>query len=81
MTDSEYASEIKITPKMFFYYMGTFYIPFFVSWATLVNLKVFNVKETLIGFTTPFAIISILVVLALVLTWWFTQTKKIKTVH
>ncbi len=78
MTGSESSSVIKITPKMFFYYMGTFYIPFFVSWATLVNLKVFNVQETLLGFATPFAIISILAVLALVLTWWFTQTKKIK---
>ena len=63
---------------MFFYYLGTFYIPFFVSWATLVNLKVFNVQETLVGFTSPFAIISVLGVLAFVLTWWSTQTKKLK---
>ena len=78
MTETGNNSAIKITPKMFFYYMGTFYIPFFVSWATLVNLKVFNVQETLIGFTSPFAIISVLAVLAFVLTWWATQTKKLK---
>ena len=58
--------------------MGTFYVPFFVSWVTLVYLKIFDIQETLIGFTSPIGIIGVLGVLAFILGWWFTQTKKLK---
>lgn len=78
MTESKADSKIRITPKMFIIYLCIFYVPFFVSWVTLVNLQVFDVKETLVGFTSPVAILGILGVLAFVLTWWATQTKKIK---
>ena len=77
MTESESISKIKITPKMFFYYMGTFYVPFFVSWITLVYLRIFDIQETLVGFTSPVAIIGILIVLVFIIAWWITQTKKL----
>ncbi|MCR4938916.1 MAG: methyl-accepting chemotaxis protein [Treponemataceae bacterium] len=78
MMEREVDSEIRITPKMFIIYLCIFYVPFFISWITLVNLQIFDEKETLVGFTSPVAIIGVLGVLAFVLTWWSTQTKKIK---
>lgn len=44
MTESKADSKIRITPKMFIIYLCIFYVPFFVSWVTLVNLQVFDVK-------------------------------------
>lgn len=42
---------------------------------TLVHLRIFDIKETLIGFTSPVAIIGITLVYAFVLFWWFSQTR------
>ena len=39
---------------------------------------VFSLKNTLIGFTSPFAIIGILLIYSFLLYWYFSQTKKIK---
>ena len=78
MTESQTDSSIKITPRMFFYYLSTFVVPIFLSWVTLSYLKIFNLQETLIGLSSPVAIFGLLGVFAFVLTWWFTQTKKMK---
>lgn len=47
---------LKLSKKIFFLYIGIYIIPFFVSWVTLVQLHIFDIKETLIGFTSPVAI-------------------------
>lgn len=70
--------QIEITKKHFFLYINIFILPFFVSWVTLVQLHIFDIKETLIGFTSVFAILSITAVYAFILFWWFSQTKKLK---
>lgn len=75
MTTSN-AKKIEITKMHFFLYINVFILPFFVSWVTLVQLHIFDIKETLIGFTSIFAILSITAVYALILFWWFSQTKK-----
>ena len=62
----------------FIYYMGTFLVPFAVSWVTFVYLKVFSLKNTLIGFTSPFAIVGILLVYGFIIFWYFSQTNKLK---
>ena len=77
MTTSN-AKKIEITKMHFFLYINVFLLPFFVSWVTLVQLHIFDIKETLIGFTSIFAILSITAVYALILFWWFSQTKKLK---
>ncbi|MCR5698454.1 MAG: hypothetical protein K6G52_02305 [Treponemataceae bacterium] len=41
-------------------------------------MKIFRLKDTLLGFTTISGILGFALMLAFVLTWWFTQTKKIK---
>ena len=46
----------------FIYYMGTFLVPVAVSWVTFVYLGVFSLKDTLIGFASPFAIVGLLLV-------------------
>ena len=61
----------------FISYLCIFYVPFFVSWMTFLYLKIFALKDTLLGFTSPFAIIGVLGVLAFVLYWYFSQTRKI----
>lgn len=68
-------SKIIIPKRLFFLYINVFLIPFFVSWVTLVHLRIFDIKETLIGFTSPVAIIGITLVYAFVLFWWFSQTR------
>ncbi len=78
MSDSRKSAEIKITKKHFFLYINVFLLPFFVSWVTLVQLHIFDIKETFIGFTSVFAILSITAVYAFILFWWFSQTKKLK---
>ena len=78
MADSRKSAEIKITKKHFFLYINVFLLPFFVSWVTLVQLHIFDIKETLIGFTSVFAILSITAVYAFILFWWFSQTKLLK---
>ena len=62
----------------FIYYIGTFLVPFAVSWVTFVYLKVFSLKNTLIGFTSPFAIMGIILIYGFILYWYFSQTKKLK---
>ena len=62
----------------FIYYIGTFLVPFVVSWASFVYMGVFSLQNTLIGFTSPFAIIGILLVYSFILYWYFSQTKKLK---
>ena len=62
----------------FIYYIGTFLVPFAVSWATFVYLNVFSLKDTLIGFTSPFAIVGIILIYSFILFWYFSQTKKLK---
>ena len=62
----------------FIYYMGTFLVPFAVSWVTFVYMGVFSLKNTLIGFTSPFAIVGILLVYGFIIFWYFSQTKKLK---
>ncbi|MBO4532797.1 MAG: hypothetical protein J5726_03780 [Treponema sp.] len=67
---------IKFGPVHFILYMCIFYVPFFVSWMTFVYLKIFALSDTLLGFTSPFAIVGVLGVLGLVLYWYFSQTRK-----
>ena len=69
---------IKITKKHFFLYINIFLIPFFVSWVTFVQLHIFDIKETLIGFTSPVAIVGILLIYGFILFWWHSQTKLLK---
>ncbi len=78
MTEQKNNSKIIITKKLFFLYINIFIFPFFVSWVTFVQLHLFDIKETLIGFTSPFAIIGILLVYGFILFWWFSQTKLLK---
>ncbi len=70
-------SLIKFGPVHFICYMCIFYVPFFVSWITFVYLKIFALSDTLLGFTSPFAIVGVLGVLAFVLYWYFSQTRLI----
>ena len=70
-------SFIKFQPIHFIFYMCIFYVPFFISWITFVYLKIFALKDTLLGFTSPVAIISVLGVLGFVIYWYFSQTRKI----
>lgn len=69
---------LKLSKRIFFLYIGIYIIPFFVSWVTLVQLHIFDIKETLIGFTSPVAIFGMAGVYGFVFFWWFSQTKKIK---
>ena len=62
----------------FIYYMGTFLVPVAVSWVTFVYMGVFSLKDTLVGFTSPFAIVGPLLVYGFVIFWYFSQTKKLK---
>ena len=62
----------------FIYYIGTFLVPVAVSWVTFVYMGVFSLKDTLIGFTSPFAIVGLLLVYGFVIFWYFSQTKKLK---
>ena len=78
MIESTNNSQIMITKKHFFLYINIFILPFFVSWVTFVQLHIFDIKETFIGFTSPFAIIGILLVYGFILFWWFSQTKLLK---
>ena len=78
MAEQKNNSKIIITKKLFFLYINIFIFPFFVSWVTFVQLHLFDIKETLIGFTSPFAIIGILLVYGFILFWWFSQTKLLK---
>ena len=71
-------SQIIITKKHFYLYINIFLLPFFVSWVTFVQLHIFDIKETLIGFTSIFAIICILFIYGFILFWWFSQTKLLK---
>ncbi len=70
-------SLIKFQPIHFIFYMCIFYVPFFISCITFVYLKIFALKDTLLGFTSPVAIIGILGVLGFVIYWYFSQTRKI----
>ncbi len=70
---------IKFPKKLFFFYINIYLIPFFVSWVTFVKLDIFDLKETLIGFTSPVAIIGVLLIYGFILFWWFSQTKLIKS--
>ena len=78
MIETTADSEIKFTKKHFFLYINIFLIPVFVSWITFVQLHIFDLHETLIGFTSPVAIIGISLIYAFILFWWFSQTKLIK---
>ena len=71
-------SIIKFTPVPCLCYLGIFYVPFFISWFSFLYLKIFALKDTLIGFTSPVAIIGVLGVLGFVLYWYFSQTNKIR---
>ena len=79
MTELDTKTEIEITGKHFFLYINIFLLPVFVSWITFVWLRIFDLKETLIGFTSPVAIIGISMIYAFVLFWWFSQTKRLKS--
>ncbi len=79
MQKSANENKINITKRHFFYYINIFILPFFVSWVTLVRLHIFNIGQTLIGFTSPFAIISIALIYAFIFFWWFSQTKLLKS--
>ena len=78
MPEEKNNSEIKITKKHFFLYINIFIIPFFVSWVTFVQLHIFDLKETFIGFTSPVAIAGIILIYGFILFWWFSQTKLLK---
>lgn len=71
-------SIIKFTKSHFITYLCIFYVPFFISWITFIYLKIFALKDTLLGFTSPVAIISVTGVFCFILFWWFSQTKKIE---
>lgn len=78
MSESQNQSEIQITKKLFFLYINIFIVPFFVSWVTFVQLHIFDLKETFIGFTSPVAIIGIALIYGFIFFWWFSQTKLLK---
>lgn len=69
-------SIIKFTKSHFITYLCIFYVPFFISWITFIYLKIFALKDTLLGFTSPVAIISVTGVFCFILFWWFSQKKK-----
>ena len=69
-------SDIVFNKKLFIVYLSTYFIPFFTSWIAFVYLKVINFSDTLRGLTSPIGILGIVLVLAFVFTWWFTQKKK-----
>ena len=69
--DNQEKSLITFKPIHFIFYMCIFYVPFFISWITFVYLKIFALNDTLLGFTSPIAIIGVLAVLAFVLYWYF----------
>ena len=77
-TSSNTNPVFNFTATHFIYYMGTFLVPVAVSWATFVYLNAFSLKDTLIGFTSPFAIVGILLIYSFILYWYFSQTKKMK---
>ena len=79
MTEVNNNSKIVITKKHFFLYINIFLLPFYVSWVTFVQLHIFDIKETLIGFTSIFAIICILIIYGFIFFWWFSQTRLLKS--
>ena len=77
MTESA-TSNVKITKWHFFLYLNIYLLPVLVSWVTFVQLRLFDFRDTIIGFTSPVAIIGMSLVYGFVLFWWFSQTKQLK---
>lgn len=76
--DNKNDSLIAFKPGHFISYLCIFYVPFFISWITFIYLKIFALKDTLLGFTSPVAIIGVAGVFGFILFWWFSQTRIIK---
>lgn len=77
-TSSNTNPVFNFTATHFIYYMGTFLVPVAVSWVTFVYMGVSSLKDTLVGFTSPIAIVGLLLVYGFVIFWYFSQTKKLK---
>lgn len=78
MSNNKPSEVIKFSPKLFIFYLSTYYVPFFVSWIVFVYMKVFKLEETLLGFTSPIGFLGMGCVSIFIFAWWFTQTKKLK---
>jgi hypothetical protein len=78
MPEAINSSKIEITKKHFFLYINIFIVPVFVSWVTFVQLHIFDLQDTFIGFTSPVAIIGMFLVYGFILFWWFSQTRLLK---
>lgn len=66
MTESA-TSNVKITKWHFFLYLNIYLLPVLVSWVTFVQLRLFDFRDTIIGFTSPVAIIGMSLVYGFVL--------------
>lgn len=69
---------LKIPPLIFIFYLCTYYAPISVSWTVFVYMKVFNVEDTFLGFTSSVGYLGFGAVSVFIFIWWFTQTKKLK---
>ncbi len=76
MTEQKNLSEIVFSKKLFIIYLCTYFVPFLTSWLAFGYLKVVKFSDTLRGFMSPIGIIGVIVVIAFVFTWWFTQKKR-----
>ena len=75
-----YKEELRLsrfTYGVFIYYLAMYYVPVIVSCIVFLYTKVFTPSVYLIALRSPVIIIGFICVLTFVLTWWFTQTKKI----
>ncbi len=77
--EKETVGTIEFTPKLFAYYLAIYFAPIVAGWFSFVSMKVFTLKDTFVGFSSPATIFGFGGVIAFIFLWWFTQTKKIKS--
>ena len=71
-------TSIKLSKRVFVYYLGMFYGPIIIGWINFSHMHIFNLSDTFMSFSNPMGTIGLLAITAFIFTWWFTQTKKIK---
>ena len=71
-------TSIKLSKRVFVYYLGMFYAPIIIGWINFSHMHIFNLSDTFMSFSNPMGTIGLLAITAFIFTWWFTQTKKIK---
>ena len=69
-------SEIVFSKKLFIIYLCTYFVPFITSWVAFVYLGVITFEDTLVGIKAPIGIIGMILVVAFVLVWWYSQKKR-----